>query len=150
MKNAGEKIKKGDPLLSIIQKGKQLNIYAPISGTIKAHNDSLTTNSTLLNSAPYEEGWVYTIEPTNWILEIQYLIMADKYKAWLTDEFSRLKDFFTAVLKTNNAEYSLVVLQDGGALKDNVLADFGPELWEDFQTKFIDNNQIVNFFKLLT
>jgi len=35
-------------------------------------------------------------------------------------------------------------------LKENVLADFGPEIWEDFQTKFIDNNQIVNFFKFLT
>ena len=150
MKNAGEKIKKGDQLLSIIQKGKQLNIYAPISGTIKTHNETLTTNSSLLNSAPYDEGWVYTLEPTNWLLEIQFLTMADKYKTWLTDEFSRLKDFFAAVLKTNNAEYALIILQDGGALKDNVLADLGPEVWEDFQTKFIDNNQIVNFFKFLT
>ena len=150
MKKAGEKIKKGDQLLSIIQKGKQLNIYAPISGTIKTHNETLTTNSSLLNSAPYEEGWVYTIEPTNWLLEIQFLTMADKYKTWLTDEFSRLKDFFATVLKTNNTEYALITLQDGGALKDNVLADLGPEVWEDFQTKFIDNNQIVNFFKFLT
>jgi len=150
MKNAGEKIKKGDQLLSIIQKGKQLNIYAPISGTIKTHNETLTNNSSLLNSAPYEEGWVYTIEPTNWLLEIQYLTMADKYKSWLTDEFSRLKDFFAAVLKTNNTEYALLTLQDGGTLKDNALTDFGPEVWEDFQTKFIDNNQIVNFFKFLT
>jgi len=76
--------------------------------------------------------------------------MADKYKTWLTDEFSRLKDFFATVLKTNNTEYALITLQDGGALKDNVLADLGPEVWEDFQTKFIDNNQIVNFFKFLT
>ena len=150
MKKAGEKVKKGDQLFSIIQKGKQLNIYAPISGTIKTQNETLNTNSSLLNSAPYEEGWIYTIEPTNWLLEIQFLTMADKYKTWLTDEFSRLKDFFSAVLKTNNAEYSLITLQDGGALKDNVLADFGPEIWEDFQTKFIDNNQIVNFFKFLT
>jgi len=150
MKNAGEKIKKGDQLFSIIQKGKQLNINAPISGTIKTQNKTLITNSSLLNSDPYDEGWVYTIEPTNWLLEIQYLTMADKYKTWLIDEFSRLKDFFTVALKTNNAEYALITLQDGGAMKDNVLADFGPEIWEDFQTKFIDNNQIVNFYKFLT
>jgi len=68
----------------------------------------------------------------------------------LADEFLRLKDFFAAVLKANNTEYALITLQDGGALKDNVLADLGPEVWEDFQTKFIDNNQIVNFFKFLT
>jgi len=150
MKNSGEKVKKGERLLTIIQKGKQLNIYSPISGTIKAQNESLISNSSLLNSAPYEGGWVYTIEPTNWLLEIQFLTMAEKYKAWITDEFSRLKDFFATVVKTDSPEYALIVLQDGGALKDNVLADLGPEVWEEFQTKFIDNNQIVNFFKFLT
>jgi glycine cleavage system H lipoate-binding protein/ABC-type phosphate transport system substrate-binding protein len=150
MKNSGEKIMKGDRLLTIIQKGKQLNIYSPVSGTIKTQNKSLINNSSLINSAPYEDGWVYTVEPTNWLLEIQYLIMAEKYKIWITDEFSRLRDFFATVVETDTPEYSLIVLQDGGALKDNVLADLGPEIWEDFQTKFIDNNQIVNFFKLLT
>ena len=150
MKKSGEKIMKGDHLLTIIQKGKQLNIYSPVSGTIKSQNESLISNSSLLNTAPYEGGWVYTIEPTNWLLEIQFLTMAEKYKTWITDEFSRLKDFFATVVKTDSPEYALIVLQDGGALKDNVLADFGPEIWEDFQTKFIDNNQIVNFFKLLT
>jgi glycine cleavage system H lipoate-binding protein/ABC-type phosphate transport system substrate-binding protein len=150
MKSSGEKIKKGDRLLTIIQKGKQLNIYAPISGTIKTKNESLITNSSLLNTAPYEDGWVYTIEPTNWSLEIQFLTMAEKYKSWITDEFSRLKDFFATAAKTDSPEYALIALQDGGAVKDNVLADLGPEIWEDFQTKFIDNNQIVNFFKFLT
>jgi len=149
MKNSGEKIKKGEHLLTIIQKGKQLNIYSPLSGTIKSQNESLISNASLLNSAPYESGWVYTIEPINWSLEIQFLTMAEKYKTWITDEFSRLKDFFTTVVKNDSPEYALV-LQDGGALKDNVLADLGPEIWEDFQTKFIDNNQTVNFFKLLT
>jgi hypothetical protein len=36
-------------------------------------------------------------------------------------------------------DYAQVVLQDGGALKDHALADFGPEVWEDFQVKFIDS-----------
>ena len=138
MKNSGEKIRKGDHLLTIIQKGKQLNIYSPISGTIKAQNETLITNSSLLNAAPYSDGWVYIFEPTNWLLEIQFLSMAEKYKFWIKDEFSRLKDFFATAIKSNSPEYALIVLQDGGALKDSVLADLGPEVWEDFQTKFID------------
>lgn len=139
MKNPGDIIKKGQLLLTIIQKGKQLNIYSPVSGTITLQNKTLTTNSSLLNSAPFAEGWVYLMEPSNWIREIQFLNMAEKYKIWLSDEFSRLKDFFATVLKTNTPEYALVTFQDGGALKDNILADLGPEVWEDFQTKFIDS-----------
>jgi glycine cleavage system H lipoate-binding protein/ABC-type phosphate transport system substrate-binding protein len=138
MKPVGVKIKKGGPLLTIIQKGKHLTIYSPVSGTIKAYNDSLITNSSALNSTPYCDGWVYSIEPTNWLREIQFLSMSEKYKVWLKEEFLRLKDFIAAAINPDTPEYAHVVLQDGGALKDSILADLGPEVWEDFQIKFID------------
>ena len=137
-KKPGEKIKKGDMVLSIIQKGKQLNIYAPISGIIKEQNKMLLANASLINSSPYYEGWVYMIEPANWLREIQFLDMAEKYKTWLFNEFSRLKDFLAVSLKVNKIEYEHIVLQDGGILKDSILADLGPEVWEDFQTNFLD------------
>ena len=139
MKPAGVKIKKGDPLLTIIQKGKHLIIYSPVSGTITAGNQGLITNSSALNAAPYTDGWVYMIEPTNWPLEIQFLSMADKYRTWLKGEFSRLKDFITAAVNPGTPGYAFIPMQDGGEMKDNILADLGPEVWEDFQTKFIDN-----------
>ncbi len=138
MKKPGEKIKKGDIILSIIQKGKQLNIYSPVSGTIKEQNKVLLTNSFIINSSPYSEGWVYMIEPANWLREIQFLDMAEKYKKWIPNEFSRLKDFLATSLKVNKIEYENVVLQDGGVLKDSILEDLGPEVWEDFQTNFLD------------
>jgi len=138
LKNSGEMIKKGDLLLSIIRKGKLLNIYSPISGTISGINRNLVSNSSLLNSAPFDEGWVYEIEPTNWGLEIQYLSVAEKYKTALKHEFLRLKDFFASIGNAIDPEFANVVMQDGGALKDKPLAEFGPEVWEDFQTKFLD------------
>ncbi|MBC8320359.1 MAG: hypothetical protein H8E34_06540 [Bacteroidetes bacterium] len=141
MENPGKKIKKGEQLLSIIHKGKQLHVNAPISGTIKAQNEILKGNSSLINSSPYSDGWVYTIEPTNWLREIRFLSMEKKYKEWLKSEFSRLKDFLAITLKPNNVEYAYSVLQDGGELKDGILADLGPEVWEDFQTNFIDTSK---------
>lgn len=138
MKNAGEKIKKGDLLFSIIQYGKQLNLYSPISGTIKKHNEALVTDSSIINASPYSDGWVYKIEPTQWLKEIQFLDMAEKYKRWIDTEFSRVKDFLAATLKPDSLEYSHVVLQDGGVIKEGILAEFGPEVWEDFQTDFLD------------
>ena len=139
LKKAGEKIKKGDLLFSIIQSGKRLNLYAPVSGVIKTQNEELFTDSDLLNTSPYSKGWVYLIEPTNWIREIQFLDMAEKYKMWINTEFSRVKDFLASTLKPESLEYSHVVLQDGGLLKDGILADFGPEVWEDFQVNFLDS-----------
>ena len=138
MKYPGEMIKKGEKIFSIIQNGKQLAIHAPISGTIKAQNEMLATDTSTINASPYSDGWVYLIEPANWIRETQFMVMAERYTEWLRFEFSRLKDFFAASLKANTTEYAHIVLQDGGDIKNNILADFGPEVWEDFQTTFID------------
>jgi len=138
MKNPGDKIKKGELLLSVIQSGKQLHVYSPVSGIIKKQNEVLKSNATVINSAPYAEGWVYQVEPSGWFKEIQLMEMAAKYRQWIDLEFTRLKDFLSSTLKPGSLEYSHAVMQDGGVLKEGVLAEFGPEVWDDFQTKFLD------------
>jgi hypothetical protein len=94
-----------------------------------------------MNSSPFTDGWVYLIEPKNWLREIQFLSMGENYQEWLQAEFTRLKDFFAASVRSNTAVYAHIILQDGGELTDNVLADLEPEVWEDFQTKFIDTSK---------
>lgn len=138
LKSEGEVVRKGELLLSIIRKGKHLNIYSPISGTITQVNRTLETNSSLLNSSPYSDGWVYLVEPANWSLEAQYLMIAEKYKEALKDEFLRLKTFFVSLVADNSTDLAYATMHDGGELIDNPLAELGPNVWDDFQTKFID------------
>lgn len=141
MKSPGEKVRKGEILISIIRKGKQLNLYSPVSGYIRKQNSFLLTTPSKINILSYTDGWVYQIEPTNWIREVRFLFMSDKYREWLEDEFTRLKDFLAVSANTNPVVYEHVVLQDGGELKNNVLADLGPEVWEEFQTRFINTSK---------
>lgn len=138
MKEPGDSIRKGEKILTLVKDGKQLDLYAPVSGIIKEQNQILLDNSSLINTSPYNEGWVYMIIPKNWARETEFLFLVDKYKVWLEDEFSRLKEFFTNSIRSNSSAYAHIVLQDGGELTDNVLADMEPEVWEDFQTRFID------------
>lgn len=138
MRNPGEKVKKGEFLFSIVQLGKQLTLYSPISGIIRKQNEALIEDASRMNSSPYSDGWVYRIEPSNWFMEIKFMDMSEKYVKWINTEFSRMKDFLAATLKPDSLEYSHVVLQDGGMLKEGVLADFGPEVWDDFQTNFLE------------
>lgn len=141
MKNTGDKVRKGDKILTIVKDGKQLSIYAPISGTIIQQNTSLVADSSLVNSSPYAEGWVYLIEPSNWAREMRFLFMGEKYSEWIEDEFIRLKDFFASSIKTKNPAFAQVIMQDGGELADHILADLEPEVWEDFQNKFINTSR---------
>jgi len=138
LKNPGEKIRKGEHILSIIRNGKQLNLYSPVSGIIREYNNNLNTNSSVINASPYDQGWVYRLEPTNWLKEIQLLLMAEIYAEWIRSEFARMKDFLALTLSSDREQYEKVILQDGGELTDGTLSELGPEIWEDFQTKFID------------
>ncbi len=137
MKSPGERIRKGRLAVSIIQDGKQLDLCAPVSGIIREYNHILNTNTSIINSSPCSEGWIYKIEPTHWLQEIQFLIMGKTYREWLKTEFQRLKEFLMDSIRPGVVEYANV-LQDGGELKDSILKEFGPEAWEDFQTNFID------------
>lgn len=141
MKEVGEQVRKGEKILTLIRDGKQLHVYAPISGTIVGQNQSLLDDTTLAGEAPYTDGWVYLIEPKNWLREAQFMFMNEKYSEWLQKELVRLKDFIAFALKSNNQAMAHVVLQDGGELSDHVLSYLGPEIWEEFQTRFIDTSK---------
>ncbi|MCF8232073.1 MAG: hypothetical protein K9J27_07785 [Bacteroidales bacterium] len=138
MKKPGEPVKKGEPAITLIQEGKQLTIKAPITGTIQEHNKTLLHGVEKINTQPYTEGWIYLIEPDNWQSEIQFLKMANNYREWLKNEFARLKDFVSYTISIDKNVTERVVMQDGGALKDHLLEELGPVLWEEFQRKFID------------
>jgi len=148
LKSSGIKVKKGDHFLSIVQNGKQLDLYSPVSGTIVETNNSLEKDASIINSSPYRDGWIYKIEPTNWTRENPLLFMAEKQKQFLQKEFIRLRDFLANSLKADLGSYSQVVLQDGGEIRDGVLSALGPEVWEDFQTSFIDPSRQVWFYEI--
>lgn len=136
----GERVLKGEKIMTLIQDGKHLDIVSPVSGIIRSYNNKLATRAYLVNDSPFDEGWIYTIEPDNWSSESSLLLMADRYTEWLKKEFSRLKDFLAASIASKNNEYAHIILQDGGELRQNLLKEMGPDVWEDFQNKFIDTS----------
>lgn len=138
MKVAGEKVRKGDPIINLTQNGKSISIFSPVSGVIKTANQSLEKNVSPLNNYPYESGWLYEIEPTNWQNENRIMMMVDTYSTFLKNEMKRLRDFF-ALNKTLEAiDSRQIVLQDGGEIMTGALKDCCPEIWENFQTQFIN------------
>jgi len=140
LKQSGDHVKKGERIMTISHEGKHLQIKSPVTGVIKHENSILASDPSLLNNSPYSNGWVYAIEPSNWLKETQLMLMAEKYREWMNNEFTRLKDFFQYSIHQHQPQFAQVILSDGGEIKDQILAQFGPEIWEDFQTQFIDKS----------
>jgi len=139
LKNPGETIKKGDLLTEIDQDGKILQVLSPISGKILNTNENLNDNPDMLIADPYGLGWVYKIKPSNWIAETNSYYLADEATDWSVKELARFKDFVAGSLRNQSPEPSMLVLQDGGEIRDNALSEMPAEIWRDFQKSFLGN-----------
>ncbi len=137
IKSPGDHIKKGEVLTSINHDGKNLRILSPISGQIKKTNAGLSENPGLLQEDPYRLGWVYSIKPTRWKAETNSYYLAEEASYWAKQEMLRFKDFLSVSVAKFIPEPSKLVLQDGGELVDQPLADLPQEVWQDFQDKFL-------------
>ena len=138
LKTPGEKIHKGDLLTEINQNGKLLKIFSPISGKILKTNPDLEKNPELLSQDPCDKGWIYKIKPSNWIEETHSCYLAEEATNWSKKELDRFKDFMAESVNKYSSAPSMTVLQDGGELRDHVLAELPEEIWKDFQTEFLN------------
>lgn len=61
------------------------DIYAPIHGVILDTNTALAEEPELVNTDPYQAGWLFTIQPEA-ATEIEELMDDEAYKAFVTAE----------------------------------------------------------------
>ncbi len=138
LKYPGAFIKKGELLAEVDQNGKRLKIHSPITGEIIGTNAEIHENPEVMNEDPYEKGWIYTIKPSQWVAETNSCFLAGEATQWMTKELERFKDFLNISLGKHSAQSSLVALQEGGELRQNILSELDKEIWEDFQESFLN------------
>lgn len=72
-------ISAGDTLGTIEAVKTVADIYAPVSGTITAVNESLDDSPEVINEDPYKGGWIVKIKVSD-TADLNNLLSADKYK----------------------------------------------------------------------
>lgn len=77
---AGRKVSVGDEV-SVVESVKTASdLYAPLSGEIVAVNERLEDNPEILNTSPYEDGWIFRIKYSD-EGELDALLKAQAYVA---------------------------------------------------------------------
>ena len=137
LKKPGDTVDKEDLLAEFSHNGKQLRISSPISGEILAVNPLLLENPEILNEDPYQKGWIYKIKPSRWVAETSTYYLAEEATGWSVRELERFKDFLATSVERYAPEPSNIILQDGGELIDQPLSGLPPEVWQDFQHRFL-------------
>lgn len=138
MKHAGDFMFKGEIMAEIDQNGKRLSITSPVSGKIMEANTGIIDNPSIVNEDPYEKGWVYLVQPTDWIEETGSCYLSENAVAWTKRELVKFKDFMAEAMRKYSPETSMLILQDGGELCDKPLSELPGEIWLDFQKSFLN------------
>ena len=61
------------------------DIYMPISGEVVDTNNALSDGPDIINSSPYDDGWIFKIKPVD-EEDIEHLMDASAYEAEIADD----------------------------------------------------------------
>jgi len=137
-KTSGETIERGDHLATLMSKGKSLKVYSPVSGTIQSINKKALNRFSKRTDNEFTENWLLDMSPKRWDVEKAMLIIGEKAQSWIQRERSRLRDTLAFAERKYDLSVQPILLQEGGEIEDKVLESLSPEIWEEFQSEFID------------
>jgi glycine cleavage system H protein len=75
---AGDRVEAMKPFGVIESVKTASDLFAPVSGTVEAVNETLTDEPQRVNDAPYEDGWLITVRPDD-PADIDKLLTAEQY-----------------------------------------------------------------------
>jgi len=82
--NVGDNFSAGDACAVVESVKAASDIYCPIAGTVVAVNAALADQPELVNGSPYENGWVFRLQPDDASV-LDELLDADAYRELLAD-----------------------------------------------------------------
>ncbi|MGH3344530.1 MAG: glycine cleavage system protein GcvH [Carbonactinosporaceae bacterium] len=80
----GVEVAAGQPCGELESTKSVSDLYAPVSGTVTARNETLDATPEVVNSDPYGDGWMFDMTPSD-PAQLGGLLDADTYQASLDE-----------------------------------------------------------------
>jgi glycine cleavage system H protein len=129
----GSRVKRGEPILTLRVKGRDLRVAAPVAGRVVAINDNLRARPWLLVRDPYGAGWGLALWSRDLKEVLKPLRIGGSAVAFLREELSRFIDFLVGASRLEEA----TVLADGGVPRVGALQALDDEGWRRFESGFL-------------
>ncbi len=125
----GERIIADEPCLTLARQGKKAEVLAPLDGVIEAVNPRVGQRPRLVHDAPYGEGWLFMVAPTNLKGDLESMLFGHCNIAWISSEIHRL----LGMLQAGNG----ATLPSGGTVIDDVFGNYPEVGWERLVHEFL-------------
>ncbi|MBC7266272.1 MAG: glycine cleavage system protein GcvH [Coriobacteriia bacterium] len=84
--SVGDEVVAGDSFGEIESVKSVSELFSPVSGEIIEVNDALADSPELVNSSPYEDGWMIKVRVADPDTALDGLMSADEYEAFVSEE----------------------------------------------------------------
>jgi len=81
----GDEIQRGDACAVVESVKAASDVYAPVSGEIVTVNESLADAPETVNESPFDDGWLFTVRPSN-NSELDELLDPEAYQQSIADD----------------------------------------------------------------
>ena len=83
----GRKVETAKPIAIVESVKAAFDIYAPVSGEVRAINTMLESDPAIVNSDPYGKGWFFELVPSN-PKDFESLMTAEQYEQMIRQSAS--------------------------------------------------------------
>ncbi|MCL4079666.1 glycine cleavage system protein GcvH [Coriobacteriia bacterium Es71-Z0120] len=84
--SVGDEVVAGDSFGEIESVKSVSELFSPVSGEIVEVNDALADAPELVNSSPYEDGWMIKVRVADPAIALDGLMTADEYESFIAEE----------------------------------------------------------------
>jgi glycine cleavage system H protein len=134
-RKVGDSIFQGDKIFTIEQGKRKAEFNSPVDGVIDSINEAIVSNPKVIKENPYENGWIYSIKPTNLPTNIKSLSIAEDALAWLKKEVQKFREFIAEQFVDDKMLGK--TLADGGVPVEGVMEHMDDFSWMKLQEEFL-------------
>ena len=124
----GHSIKQGEVGFRVRRNGESAQVLSPIDGVVAHINDRLADSPDLINSSPYEDGWLFIVEPTGLRKNLKSLYYGEDAQNFIGEERERLFAM---------ANEDLSIAADGGAPVEDIFEELEEKDWRKIVKTFL-------------
>ena len=112
-----------------VQHGQRIvPMVSPVSGWVVEKNEAVLRNPSLVNNAPYGDGWLFKVRPHRLTAELHNLLTGRAAQHWQDLVRTQLAKFFSGT--------PALMYQDGGVLVKNLADRCSDEEWSAITSEF--------------
>ncbi len=128
MPEIGHEVKQGSTSFTVIRNGQKVQVLSPIDGVVSHINKQLVDNPELMNKSPYDEGWLFTIEPTKLRKNLKSLYYGEEAHSFISEEREKLFSM---------ANDDMQISADGGESVEDIFEGLEGKDWAKFVKTFL-------------